>query len=60
MDSGADTVDFQFEKCKSDEVIKIVENIKSNSTGMDGMNLRTFKAVLKYIVPNSLHVINLS
>lgn len=60
VDSRGDTVEFQFEKCTSDEVIKIVKNIKSNSAGIDGVNLRTFKAVLMYILPCILHIINLS
>ena len=59
-DSCGDSVEFQFEECTNDEVIKIVKNIKSNSVGVDGVNLRDFKAIITYILPYILHIINLS
>ena len=54
------SVEFQLEKCTNDKVIKIVKNIKSNSAGVDGVNLKTFKAVMTYILPSILHIINSS
>ena len=59
-DSGdSDGVGFQFEKCTNDEVIKIVENIKSNA-GVEGVDLKIFKAIRTYILPFILQIINLS
>jgi hypothetical protein len=44
--SRGDNLEFQFEKCTSDEVMNIVKSKKLNSAGIDGVNLRTFRAVM--------------
>jgi hypothetical protein len=51
---------FEFERCTSDELLKIVGSIYSNSVGIDGMNLRTFKSILVCLLPCIVHIINLS
>lgn len=60
QDDRGERLAFEFERCTSDELLKIVGSISSNSAGIDGMNLRTFKSVLVYLLPCILHIINLS
>ena len=60
VDPRGDNLVLQSEKCKTDEVMKIVKSIESNSVGIDGVNLRTFKIIIMYILPCILHIVNLS
>ena len=48
-----------FDPCTRDELLKIVKSLKSNSAGVDGLSLRAFKAIMHYILPCLLFIINL-
>ena len=52
--------EMHFQPCTEEEVRKIVSTIKSNSAGVDGMNLRTLKSVLVYLLPVLVYLINIS
>ncbi|XP_065580631.1 uncharacterized protein LOC136040317 [Artemia franciscana] len=52
--------EIEFQHCTGDETLKVVKTIKSNSAGTDGINLKTFKSVMCYLMPCLVHIINLS
>ena len=52
--------EIKFQPCTGDEILKVVKTIKSNSAGIDGINLKTFKSVMCYLMPCLVHIINLS
>ena len=58
MDDRGERLEFRFEKSKSNKAIKIVIDIKSNSAGIDDVNLFTFKVIMMYLLPSLLHIIN--
>ena len=43
--------DFKFEPYTSEELVKIVKSLKSNSAGVDGLSLSAFKVVAGYTIP---------
>ena len=49
-----------FDQCTRDERLKIVKSLKLNSSGVDGLSLRAFKAIMHYILPPLLFIINLT
>jgi len=51
---------FEFVPCNVEEVEKIVCSLKSNSSGVDGLNLKAFNYVSVYLLPVLVHLINLS
>ena len=52
--------EIEFEPCTENEILKVGKRIKSNSAEIEGINLRTFKSVMCYLLPCLVHIINLS
>ena len=52
--------EIEFQPCTGDEILKVVKTIKSNSACTDGINLKTFKSVMFYLMSCLVHIINLS
>ncbi|XP_065583325.1 uncharacterized protein LOC136042303 [Artemia franciscana] len=52
--------EIEFQLCTGDEILKVVKTIKSNSAGIEGINPKTFKSVMCYLMPCLVHIINLS
>ena len=40
---GGKTLNIKFQPCTSEEVRKVVQSLKSNSAGVDGLSLRVLK-----------------
>ena len=59
-DNRGESFELAFDPCTSDELLKIIKSLKSNSAGVDGLSLRAFKAIMHYILPCLLFIINLS
>ena len=59
-DIRSEYLEMNFNLCTSDEVSKIVKSLKSNSARVDGLTLRGLKAILGYILPCLVFLINLS
>ncbi|XP_065582838.1 uncharacterized protein LOC136041956 [Artemia franciscana] len=51
--------EIEFQPCTGDEILKVVKTIKSNSAGTDGINPKTFKSVMCYLIPCIVQIINL-
>ena len=72
MNSNGDFMDYEFvddrgtgsenefRPCTGDEILKVVNTTKYNSAGTDGINLRTLKSVMYYLLPCLVHIIHLS
>ena len=48
------------EETNIQELKEIVNSIKSNSSGSDGINLKIFKLIMVYLLPCLVYLINLS
>ena len=59
-DGRGEGTEMEFRPCDSYELTKIVSSIGSNSAGLDGVNLKTIRSILVYILPVLVHLINLS
>jgi len=59
-DIRSESLEINFNLCNSNELSKIGKWLKSNSAGVDGLTLRELKAILGYILPCLVFVINLS
>ena len=51
---------FYFTECTMDDITQAVKSIKSNAAGVDGLNIKAFKAVAAYLLPVILYLVNLS
>ena len=60
IDNRGEGHSFSFEKCTAKEIESTVKGLKSNSAGIDGLNLRAVNAILVYILPCLTDLINLS
>ena len=60
LDNRGESQSFSFVECNLNDVSKAVKSIKSNSAGMDGLNLKAFKVVSAYLLPVLLYLVNLS
>jgi hypothetical protein len=58
IDNRGEGRSFLFEKCTAKEIKSTVKGLKSNSAGIDGLNLRAVNAILVYILPCLLHLVN--
>ena len=54
------TLNMEFQPRTSEKVHKVVQSLKSNSAGVDGLSLRALKVILGYILPCLVFIINLS
>ena len=59
-DVHGEASNIEFQLCTSKEVRKVVQSLKSNSTGVDGLSLRALEVILGYIRPCTVFIINLS
>ena len=51
---------FDFTECTMDDITQAVKSIEHNAAGVDGLNIKAFKAVAAYLLPVILYVITLS
>lgn len=51
---------FELHPTNQDEIIKIVKQIKTNATGVDGINIKLLNLVLPYCIDALTHIINYS
>jgi hypothetical protein len=60
LENRGESQSFSFVECDLNDVSNAVKSIKSNSAGMDGLNLQAFKVLSAYLLPVLLYLVNLS
>ncbi|XP_045477922.1 uncharacterized protein LOC123683069 [Harmonia axyridis] len=52
--------DFSFHNVSEIEILKVIADIKSNATGLDGINILTLNLCLPFLLPYITHMVNYS
>ena len=60
VEDRGDGFEMMLEPCSELQVKKVISSIRSNSAGIDGLNLKTFKVAVSYLLPCIVFLINLS
>ena len=60
VEDRGDGCEIILEPCSELEVKKLISSIRSNSAGIDGLNLKTFKVAAIYLLPCIVFLINIS